>query len=72
MEEYYIGQVFEGKYPPEAADWCNSNGAYIAPFESGKYIIKAVSAPQITMADYDRVMEDGLKTQETGLLIGTK
>lgn len=27
--EFYIGQIFEGKYPPEAAAWCNSNDAHI-------------------------------------------
>ena len=25
-EEFYIGQVFEGEYPPEAAIWCNDRG----------------------------------------------
>lgn len=24
-----LNQIFEGKYPPEAAAWCNENGAYI-------------------------------------------
>lgn len=28
-EEFYIGQVFEGEYPPDAAEWCNTNGAHI-------------------------------------------
>lgn len=23
MEEYYIGYIFDGLYPPEAAQWCN-------------------------------------------------
>jgi hypothetical protein len=27
--EFYIGQIFEGAYPPEAALWCNSNNAHI-------------------------------------------
>lgn len=26
---YYIGQTFEGIYPPEAADWCIYNNAMI-------------------------------------------
>lgn len=25
-EEFYIGQIFEGEYPPEAAEWCNERG----------------------------------------------
>ena len=24
MEEFYIGQIFENNYPPEAAQWCNA------------------------------------------------
>lgn len=31
--EYEIGQIFEGIYPPEAADWCNNNDAYIDEIE---------------------------------------
>lgn len=26
---YEEGQIFEGKYPPEAAIWCNENGYHI-------------------------------------------
>jgi len=29
MSEYYIGQKFSEMYPPEAAEWCNENNAYI-------------------------------------------
>lgn len=29
MAQYYIGQKFSGTYPSEAAEWCNSNNAYI-------------------------------------------
>lgn len=28
-QEFYIGQIFEGKYPPAAAVWCNRNNAFI-------------------------------------------
>lgn len=34
MAEYYIGQKFSGMYPPEAAEWCNENNAYIDELES--------------------------------------
>ena len=27
METFEIGQIFEGTYPPEAAQWCNANCA---------------------------------------------
>lgn len=26
MENFCIGQIFEGIYPPEAAQWCNERG----------------------------------------------
>ena len=27
MKTFEIGQIFEGTYPPEAAQWCNANCA---------------------------------------------
>ena len=33
MSEYYIGQIFIGMYPIEAADWCGNNNAYIDEIE---------------------------------------
>ncbi len=34
MEEFEIGQIFEGEYPPEAAEWCNNRGdCYIEEIE---------------------------------------
>lgn len=33
MAEYYIGQIFNKIYPPDAADWCNENNAYIDEIE---------------------------------------
>ena len=33
-QTFEIGQIFEGEYPPEVADWCNNNGAYIEELES--------------------------------------
>ena len=50
-EEYTIGQIFEGKYPPSAAVWCNNSGkAYITELERGedgqrRYQIVAVPEP---------------------------
>lgn len=40
--EYYIGQIFDGKYPPEAAVWCNANNAYIEVIGDHRYEIKAI------------------------------
>ena len=43
--EYYIGQIFEGKYPPMAAVWCNQNNAYIEKIDGNRYEIKAIPEP---------------------------
>lgn len=42
--EFYIGQTFTGKYPPEAAAWCNSNDAHIEK-NGGVYTIMENPAP---------------------------
>lgn len=39
-EEFYIGQIFEGTYPPAAAVWCNQNNAYIEVIGDKVYQIK--------------------------------
>lgn len=49
MSEYYIGQTFEGIYPPEAAFWCNENGAWIEKQESG-YVIVGPSLDELKEA----------------------
>lgn len=46
---FYIGQVFDGEYPVEAAEWCNQNGAYINVVD-GKYTIIQIPSP--TQQDY--------------------
>lgn len=58
---FYIGQIFTGVYPPEAAVWCNRNNAYIIKENSG-FIIKAV--PELSL---DELKERKLKQidQET-------
>ena len=33
MTEYYIGQIFEEVYPPDAADWCNDNNCFTDEIE---------------------------------------
>ena len=50
MEEFNIGQIFEGEYPPEAADWCNNRAdCFIDEIESVNYVrrfqIKVVPVP---------------------------
>lgn len=44
-ENFYIGQIFDGKYPPMAAVWCNANNAFIEKIADNRYEIKAVPAP---------------------------
>ena len=43
--EYYIGQIFESKYPPMAAVWCNQNNAFIEKIGDNRYEIKAIPEP---------------------------
>ena len=53
--EYYIGQIFEGKYPPEAAVWCNANNAYIEKIDGNRYEIKAIPpAPAPTKEEQEQ------------------
>ena len=41
-EEFYVGQIFEGSYPPAAAIACNKNGWYIEVIGDHRYEIKAI------------------------------
>lgn len=43
---YQIGQTFENKYPPEAAVWCNENGAYIKQV-GNQFVIEAIPLPSL-------------------------
>ena len=54
MAEFYIGQIFEGKYPPEAAIWCNQNNAYIEKIGNHKYEIKEVVVPAPTKEEQEQ------------------
>ena len=62
--EFYIGQIFEGKYPPMAAVWCNQNNAYIEKIGDGVYEIKEIPAPTPEEEKQARIAE--LKTQLDG------
>ena len=44
--EFSIGQSFEGKYPPEAAVWCNGHNAYIKA-DGNSYTIVAIPEPDL-------------------------
>lgn len=43
--DFYIGQIFEEAYPPEAAIWCNANNAFIDVVSGNRYEIKAIPEP---------------------------
>jgi hypothetical protein len=55
-EEFYIGQVFENEYPPEAAIWCNENNAFIDVVD-GVYTILEVPAPTPEEIKEERIRE---------------
>lgn len=48
--EFYIGQTFNEKYPPEAAIWCNKNNAHIEK-NGGIYTIVENAKPIPTKAE---------------------
>lgn len=56
-ENFYIGQIFDGKYPPMAAVWCNANNAYIEKIADNRYEIKAVPAPTEEEVKQARIAE---------------
>ena len=63
-ENFYIGQIFDGSYSPEAAIWCNANNAYIEKIADTRYEIKEVPAPSEEEIKQQRIAE--LKAQLNG------
>ncbi len=57
MSEYYIGQTFDGIYPPDAAVWCNLNGAHIEMVEDKYTIVENAPAPEPTTAEKLQALE---------------
>jgi hypothetical protein len=45
MMNYEIGQIFAGKYPPEAALWANANGARIVRHGAEGWLVERIPAP---------------------------
>ena len=49
MDTFTVGQIFEGIYPPAAAQWCNQNNCYITELKADqgvrKFIIEAIPEP---------------------------
>lgn len=53
MSDFIIGQIFEGEYTPEAAQWCNENRAYIEELDSvdGVRRFQIVAVPEPTLSE---------------------
>lgn len=67
MKTYEIGQIFENTYEPEAAMWCNSNGAFIVELksQSGKrrFQIQEVTKPTLEEIKLQKI--EALKQERT-------
>ena len=50
-KDFYIGQIFEGIYPPAAACWCGRNNAYIDLIGDKVYEIKEIPEPPAPTAE---------------------
>lgn len=59
--DYYIGQIFEGIYPPDASDWCNANEAMLVEITAGelgrRFRIDAVPQPTIEQLRESKLRE---------------
>ena len=65
-EEFYVGQIFEEKYPPEAATWCNRNNALIAEIDP---ITKEVEETYIEMVPGEQEVVVPAEYDENGEVI---
>ena len=63
-EEFYVGQIFEGSYPPAAAIACNRNGWFIDVIGEKRYEIKAIPEPSEEEIKQRRIEE--LKAELAG------
>lgn len=53
---FEIGQVFVGDYPPEAAEWCGHNNAYISLVD-GVYTILAIPERELPELKTEKLNE---------------
>jgi hypothetical protein len=63
--EFYIGQIFEDIYPPEAAEWCNSNDAMIVEIDP---VVRTVTEEYETVEEEIKVIPavTHIETDEEG------
>ena len=52
-KDFYVGQIFEGSYPPDAAIACNQNGWFIKDIGDHRYEIQAQPEP----TEYEKAQE---------------
>ena len=74
---YAVGQKFDGTYPPEAAVWCNDNGAMIVQVDGGFEIQTppepvpvdappvVITSDNITIADAELLMAAATAGEKT-------
>lgn len=60
---FEIGQIFEKRYPPEVAIWCNNNNAYIEEIEpvDGHRRFKVVAIPAPTPEEQQQALMEQKK-----------
>lgn len=59
--EFYIGQTFDGTYPPEAAAWCNANNAHIEKVNGVRAIVENPAPPEPTPVEIVKGYEDAVQ-----------
>lgn len=67
---FYTGQTFTDAYPPEAAAWCNENGAYIKK-EGDYYVILSIPAPALDEYNSEEARFERLRSERDRRLAAT-
>lgn len=65
-QEFYIGQIFEGMYPSDAAIWCNNNHAKIVEIDPEE---REVEETYIEMVEVEQEVVIPAEYDEDGNLI---
>ena len=65
--DFKIGQIFEGKYPPEAAVWCNEQGnCYIDKvMMEGKAVYQIVTVPEPSLEELKTIKLEQLSQAQS-------
>ena len=77
--EFFIGKIFEGEYPPEAAVWCNAGGeAYIKEIEpqngvrrSGIVAVPAPTLDELKAQKHDALNVAHMQAEETAHVVSS-